>query len=268
MAALLVLILPGCKKSPDSDGPGRLIISLTDAPFPFNMIESASVTITKVEIRKSCDCIPDTNPFIVLWEGSEIFNLLNLRNGLKEELLNIEIPQGEYDLIRLYVEEAGLKVKDGDDYNLKIPSGKQTGIKIFINPGLEVEGGLSSELLLDFDLARSFVMRGNYNTPAGIKGFIFKPVIRAVNNTTAGRLEGMVTDTLKVKIKEASVWVVKDTIVASTVADTLGHYAIIGLPGGTYSVFAAKEKYDTVKVDGVKIVPGNRTILNFILPGK
>ena len=111
-------------------------------------------------------------------------------------------------------------------------------------------------------------MKGNMDSPAGIKGFIFKPVIRAVNNSTAGRLEGSVTDTAKVKIIAASIWVKQDTIVASAIADTLGHYTIIGLPAGTYSVLAAKENYDTVKVDGVKIVEGNRTIMNFILPNK
>lgn len=264
-AASMVIMFSGCSKTPENNGPGRLVINVTDAPFPLDILESASVTITKVEIRKAGDGISDGSPFITLWEGSETFDLLDLRNGLKEELLDIEIPGGEYDLIRLYVDEAGLKVKDGDNFNVKVPSGKQTGLKVFINPGLIVEGGLTSELLLDFDLSRSFIMMGNMYTPAGIKGFNFKPVIRAVNSSTAGRLEGMVTDTAKVKIKEASIWVKQDTVVASTIADTLGHYAIIGIPAGTYSVFAAKENYDTVMVEGVKIVAGNRTVLDFIL---
>jgi len=264
-AASMVNMFSGCNKTQENNDSGRLVINVTDAPFPIDIIESASVTITKVEIRKAGDGISDGSPFITLWEGSETFDLLDLRNGLKEELLDIEIPGGEYNLIRLYVEEAGLKIKDGDNFYVKVPSGKQTGIKVFINPGLIVEGGLTSELLLDFDLSRSFVMKGNMYTPAGIKGFNFKPVIRAVNNSTAGRVEGMVTDTAKVKIKEASVWVKQDTVVASTIADTLGHYVIIGIPAGTYSVFAAKENYDTVMVEGVKIVAGNRTILDFIL---
>ena len=265
--AALVIIFSGCNKDPDN-GPGRLVIKVTDAPFPINLVESASVTITKVEIRKAGDGISDGNPFTVVSEETKTFNLIDLRNGVVEELLNIEIPQGNYDLIRLYVDQADLKIKDGDNFNVKVPSGQQTGIKVFVNPGLVVEGGLTSELLLDFDLSRSFVLRGNLNHGTGINGFIFKPVIRAVNNSTAGRLEGMITDTSKVKIKEASVWVKQDTIVASTVADTLGHYKIIGLPAGIYSVFAAKEDYDTVKVDGVKIVEGNRTILNLVLPNE
>jgi hypothetical protein len=232
------------------------------------MVESAEITITKIEIRKAGDGICDSIPFQVLWEGSETFNLLDLRNGVVENLLDLEIPAGEYNLIRLYVEEAGLKVKDGDSFSLKVPSGHQTGIKIFIRPGLFVDGGLTAELLLDFDLSRSFVMRGNMNSPAGIKGFIFKPVIRAVNNSTAGRLEGKVTDKNNVKIKAASIVVKQDTVVASAIADTMGYYAIIGLPSGYYSVLAAKENFDTVKVDDVRIINGNRTILNFVLPSR
>ena len=267
LAAALVLIFNGCSKTSDN-GNGRLVVKVTDAPFPVDFIESATVTIIKVEIRKAGDGLSDGNPFTVIWEGSEIFNLMDLRNGLVQELLDLEIPAGEYDLIRLYVDEAGLKVKDGDNFNLKVPSGQQTGIKVFIRPGLVVEGGLTTELLLDFDLSRSFVMRGNMESPAGIKGFIFKPVIRAANVSTAGRLEGKITDQNNAKIKEASVIVKQDTVVATAIADTMGYYAIIGLPSGTYSVHAWKENFDTVKVDGVNIVAGNRTILNFVLPNK
>jgi hypothetical protein len=267
LLTVLAMIFAGCNKTTDS-GNGRLVVKITDAPFPIDIVESAAVTITKIEIRKAGDGICDSVQFLVIWEGSETFNLLDLRNGVCENLPDLEIPAGEYNLIRLYVDEASLKVKDGDTFRLKIPSGKQTGIKIFIRPGLVVEGGLTSELLLDFDLSRSFVMRGNMNSPAGIKGFIFKPVIRAVNNSTAGRLEGKVTDKNNAKIKAASIIVKQDTVVASAIADTMGYYAIISLPSGNYSVLAAKENFDTVKIDDVRITNGNRTILNFVLPNR
>jgi len=263
----VALILTGCSKIQNNNSPGKLIVKVTDDQFRIDYVTSATVKITKIEIRKAG--VQTENPFIVLSTDTLSFDLINLRNGITSELLNLDIPQGNYNLIRLYVEEAGLKIKDQTtEYKVKVPSGQQTGIKVFINPPLVVDGGLTSELLLDIDLSKSFVLRGDLNHSAGINGFIFKPVIRAVNNTTAGRLEGMVTDTAKVKIKEASVWVKQDTIVANTIADTLGHYAIIGIPAGTYSVFAAKDNYDTVKVDGVKIIEGNRTILNFVLPKK
>ncbi|MCJ7448679.1 MAG: DUF4382 domain-containing protein [Bacteroidales bacterium] len=265
-----IVLLSSCsdKINNNNNEPGRLVVKVTDAPFPIDFIDSAAVTIIKVEIRKAGDGIADGNPFMVIFEDTITLNLVELRNGIVDELLDIEIPQGKYDLIRLYVDKASLKIKDGDSYNVKVPSGQQTGIKVFIEPAINVEGGLTSELLIDFDLSRSFVMRGNLHKPSGINGFIFKPVIRAVNSTTAGRIAGMVTDTAKIKIKNPTVWVKQDTVVATTVGDTLGHYAIIGLPAGTYSVHATKENYDTVSFTGVKVVEGNLTVQNFILKKK
>jgi hypothetical protein len=268
LAATLVLLFNGCSKTNDN-GNGRLVVNVTDAPFPVNFIESATVTIIKVEIRKAGDGISDGNPFIVLWEGSETFNLLELRNGVVDELLDLEIPAGEYNLLRLYVDEASLKIKDGDNFNVKVPGGQQTGIKIFIVPGLIVEGGLTSELLLDFDLSGSFVLRGNIDSPAGIKGFIFKPVIRAVNNSTAGRLEGLVTDNEKVIIEGASIVIKQnDTDVATAITGADGRYVAMGLPSGTYSVTASKDNYETVTIEDVKIAAGNKTVLSFVLPKK
>jgi hypothetical protein len=266
MTATLAMIITGCNKDNSN---GRIIVKVTDAPFPVNLVESATITITKVEIRKAGDCVSDGSPFSVLWEGSETFNLLELRNGMVEELLNLEIPVGVYDLIRLYVDEAGLKVKDGEYYSVKVPSGQQTGIKIFIDPGLIVEGGLAAELLLDFDLSNSFVMHGNMDSSAGIKGFNFKPVIRAVNNTTAGRIAGLVTDKENAVISEVSVIVKQgDTEIAGAITDASGIYAVIGLPSGTYSVIASKDTYETVTVNDVKVFAGNKTAVNFVLSKK
>jgi hypothetical protein len=263
-----VVSFTACNKSSDNNGAGQLVVKVTDGPFPADMVESATVTITKVEARRAGDGIPDGNPFIVLMEDTVTFDLLDLRNGITAEMLDIEVPAGSYDLVRLYVEEAGLKIKDGDSFDVKVPSGQQTGIKIFIEPAITVTGGLSAELLLDFDLSRSFVVRGNFDSPHGINGFIFKPVIRAVNNSDAGRIMGMVTDTSKVKIANAKVWVEQDTVVATSLTDTLGHYGIIGLPAGKYSVFATKENYDTVAFTDVNIAAGNITVKDFMLTHK
>jgi hypothetical protein len=267
LAVLFVVVFAGCDKAHDN-GTGRLVVKITDAPFPIENVEYATVKITKVELRKEGDCNCDESPFVTVWEGSEIFNLLELRNGVVEELADLEIPQGVYDLVRIYVDEAALKVRDGDEYAVKVPSGKQTGIKVFIEPGINVAGGISAELLLDFDLSRSFVMRGNIQHPEKFNGFIFKPVVRAVNNSIAGRLEGIVKDTESVRIKSARVYVKQDTTIVSSVADTLGHYEVIGLPEGLYSVSAVQDGYDSVVVDDVSILSGNRTIRDFILPGE
>jgi hypothetical protein len=266
LSAVVLIAISSCSKTSDfNEGPGQLIVKITDAPFPINYIESASVTITKIEIRKICDSISDGNPYLVVSEDTLTFNLMELRNGITENLPAIEISQGKYDLLRLYVDKASLKIKNGETFNVKVPSGQQTGIKIFIKPAIIVEGGLTSELLLDFDLSGSFVLRGNLDNPNGINGFIFKPVIRAVNNTTAGRIIGIVTDTSKVEIANAEVWVKQDSILSKTFTDTLGHYAFLGVPAGTYSLFATKQNYDTVSFTAVKVVEGNLTVKDFVL---
>lgn len=159
------ILMTGCNKSeiPNSaSGPGRISVKITDDPFNIDMVEYANVTITKIEIRKAGD--ETENHFMVVSETPVTVNLIELTNGITQELANIEIEPGDYDLVRLYVDETSLKLKsESEPYSLKVPSGEQTGIKVFISPLLHVEGGLTAELLLDFDLSKSFVMRGNMN---------------------------------------------------------------------------------------------------------
>lgn len=252
--------LPGAEE-------GKLNIELTDAPIDLDLVEEANVTISKIEIRKDLEGQEsDTgNPFIKLYDSTETYNLLDLRNGVTETLVDMEVPVGEYDLIRMYVDSANLTLSNGDSYDVKVPSGKQTGIKIFIEPAIQVEGGLTSNLLLDFDISKSFILKGNLNTPAGVKGFNFKPVIRAVNKTTAGQISGMVTDTSEASVEDATVWIEQDTVVATTYSDSTGGYAILGVEEDSYDLFAAKEGYDTLMVENVEVIPGNETTQNLEL---
>ena len=275
----LLLLFAACTRN--DDVPGKLVLKVTDDPFRISYVDSATITITKIEIRKAgphykrhgyAGDEPDTtdrNPYIVLSEDPITLNLPDLRNGITQELLSLEIPQGTYDLIRLYVADAGMKIRDHNSpLHCKVPGGDRTGIKIFIRPPLVVEGGLTSELLLDFDLSRSFVMLGDLRHHMGVTGFIFKPVIRAINTSTAGRVEGIVSDTSETRLANALVWIEQDTIVSTAFTRADGFYAMIGIPAGTYSVFATKENYDTVCVKDIKVTAANRSVVNFRLTDK
>ena len=265
LIGLVLAYLVSCNKNDISEGYGTLKLSITDAPFPVEFIEEAIVTITKIEIRNMDES--EEYPFITVFEDTVEINLIELRNGVQAELSEVEIPAGNYDLIRLYVDEATISVKDYSTYNLKVPSGAQTGIKVFLDPHIRVAGGLT-EILLDFNLDKSFVLKGNINTPSGIKGFNFKPVIRAVNNSTAGTVQGVVSDTSEVLLANAEVWIKTDTVVATAYSDTTGFYAIPGIPEGFYSLYATKENYDTVMYSDVEIVAANRTVKDFELTPK
>ncbi len=252
----------GCNKDDDKSG-GNLIIKITDDPFPANLVEEANVTISKIEIReKSAN---EGDPYIILVETPISYNLLDLRNGFTADLPEFDVPVGVYDHIRLYISEASAKLKDGTTYDLTVPSGAQTGIKIFIKPNIQVQGGLTAELILDFDVNKSFVALGNINSSGGIEGFHFKPVIRAVNSSTAGRIGGTVSDTSSNYLSDASVWIEQDTIISFTITDSTGFYALIGIPAGTYSIYATKMDFDTVTYPNIEVIEGNQTLQDFIL---
>jgi len=119
-------------------------------------------------------------------------------------------------------------------------------------------------LLLDFDLSKSFVMRGH----DAHNGSIFKPCIRATNSSTEGRIEGVVTDNSqdKVGIENATVSLQKDSEEPVTaLTNASGHYAFIGVLAGTYKISAKKENYDASSVVCVAVVPGNKVIQDFVL---
>ncbi|MEJ2585775.1 MAG: DUF4382 domain-containing protein, partial [Robiginitalea sp.] len=54
----LNLFFSGCAEDSgdrNPDGMGRLTVRLTDAPFPYDQVAEANVTIFKVELRKASD---------------------------------------------------------------------------------------------------------------------------------------------------------------------------------------------------------------------
>jgi len=264
LTALLIfgMYFTSCEKEGEQSS-GKLQIQLTDAPFPLDLVTEANVTISKIEIREKIQNDEDGNPFITLSEEEMSFNLLELTNGVTANLVDLELEAGSYDLVRLYVSKASIKLSSGNEYEIHVPSGDKTGIKIFIDPYIEVTGGLTSELLLDLDVSKSFLLLGNLNSPAGVKGFIFKPVIKASNLSTAGRLTGMVTDTSNVAIggTEVSV-IVADTVYTTSFTDLSGAYTLLGLDADKYIVEFAKEGYQNFIVEDVEIVAGNATKLD------
>ena len=254
------VLLWSCTDDGENESTGTLSVKLTDAPFPTEIVAEANVTIDKIEVRKSDAADSDSSSFVVLSTDTMEFNLLDLTNGVTASLAELEIEAGFYDLLRLYVSEASVVLTDGTVYDLKVPSGSQTGIKVFISPSIEVAGGLTSELLLDFDVSKSFVIQGNMNTSAGIKGFLFKPTIKASNLSTSGTLFGMVTDSLSEPIDGATVAIyAADTVYTSTLTDETGGYTILGVEAGTYEVTADYDTYSTATVGDVVITAANQT---------
>lgn len=257
---ICLLALFGCADDNESNS-GRLNVLLTDAPFPTDMVQSASVTIDKVEARRSDES--DESPFVVLSEDQVTIDLLTLRNGLTASLAEIEVPVGSYDLVRLYISDASVELQTGEQYDVNVPSGAETGLKIFISPEIEVSGGLTSDLLLDFDVSQSFVVQGPMSDP---NGFIFKPTIKAANMSSVGRLEGIVIDANDTPIEGAEVAVyAADTLNTTTFTSNNGAYAVLGLMPGEYKVIYSYDNLSPVTEDPVEIVVANKTTVDVTL---
>ncbi|MEN8149947.1 MAG: DUF4382 domain-containing protein, partial [Planctomycetota bacterium] len=260
--------IPG-EREPKSSGPSgqgpRLRILVTDAPFPFDDVKSAIVSVKRVEIREV------DSPFETLmeWDGGRELDLVQLKNGLVNILYAGDPEPGDYDALRIIVEPVEITIlDDGVEKTFtkfKVPSGAQTGIKVYVKPAVSVVTDLTKDIVLDFDLGNSFIVQGNPKTPAGIKGFHFKPVIRAVNRTTAGSLTFRVMsdngtpldDTDDFHIDGAD-WKVIDTTVTPNVtlasgasgtnpddASESGYVFHPGVTAGTFKLEVAYRYHDT-----------------------
>ncbi len=268
IALAVGVVFSGCDSlfNDEEEDTGTLSILLTDAPFPIEWVAEANVTIDSILVHSM-----GSDEFITLFSTPQVFNLLDLRNGVTASLASVEIPTGQYNQMRLIVNDSAASVILNDSVGtsspLDIPSGGKSGMKLNIKPFLQVQAGIESELLLDFDVSKSFHPKGNLDSIGGITGFIFSPVLRVVNLGNTGRLQGTVTDSSSsAVIPGAQVSIsVADTVLTSTLADTLGVYAIIGLPADTYSVEASASDYNTKTVSSVTIDAKGITVQNFAL---
>ncbi len=268
VAVAVGVVFSGCELFDDEgdDTTGTLSVLLTDGPFPADLVAEANVTIDSLDIREK-NTEDSTGAYTTLSREQGTYNLMDLRNGVTETLANLEVAEGIYNQVRLYVSEAEVILKDGSEYPLQVPSGVRTGLKIFISPDIVVNENITAELLLDVDVSKSFVVQGNPYGPGDIE-FLFQPVVRAVNQSTAGRLTGTVTDTSAIAdpIGDAQVWVSQDSIISHTFTDTLaGTYQLIGLTAGSYTACATAAGYDTVTVTDVAITAATATTLDFEL---
>ncbi|WP_420388327.1 DUF4382 domain-containing protein [Roseivirga sp.] len=258
LSLLLLFFFFGCSEDPRDTTSGHLNVSVTDAPFRTDLVQSATVTIYKVEARNKGK--EEGSPFMTLFEGETEINLLELTNGVTSSLVDVEVPVGNYDLVRIYISEASIKLKNGETYDVTVPSGDASGLKIFISPAIEVAGGLTADLLLDFDVSRSFVLKGPADNP---NGFNFRPTIKAANLSSVGSLKGTVSGNQGAPLNGAEVAVyAADTLNTTTFTNSAGEYAVLGLIPGDYEITYSFGELTPITKEGVEIVVANQTTVD------
>jgi hypothetical protein len=270
LAVAIGLALPGCE---DEDlATGRLLLVIGDAPFPLEMISAAEITIGSVSVRSSSN---EGERWESMPAHGGTFDLLSLRNGITTELAAFDLPAGEVDQIRLQILSGHVQLTDGRSFDLKVPSGMSSGLKVFPAPPIVVAGGLTTDVLLDVDLARSF-----RSIPAAprktddIRTFHFNPSLRVANLTTSGSVAGFVystegTDELDDDVPLGGVAVEaypldspefdSGTDGADALTESNGLYRILGLRAGRWAIVARPASHATDSTV-VEIVPGNESV--------
>jgi hypothetical protein len=258
--SLFILMITACGggggSSSVSGGTGTLSLSLTDATT--DEYKAVYVTIKEVWVHMGGNEKKNSN-WEVVASPEETYNLLDLANGVLEQLGISDLPAGHYTQMRLIIGDkpdkgfnfmgekhpyANYIIDSSDVYHeLKIPSGLQTGIKI-VN-GFDIKADEITELLLDFDASRSIVM-------AGASGqWLLKPTIKVLKDYSI--ITGKVTDISPKPLEGVLVSVQKydpdaddpkDEVViqTSTLTDEFGDYAIFIQPG-EYNIVAYKDGF-------------------------
>jgi len=228
-------------------------IYLTDDPGAYR---EAWLDIKNVLVQVSTDTtVPGASG---TWVPSSSFtpgryDLLQYRNGADTAIAAVSVPAGTVSRIQLVLGSSNtLVLDDGQTVTLHAPSDIYCEAKLIVN-GEERTPGLSYDLVLDFDVARSINKAGSSDSSVD---YSFVPYVRAFSKEAGASVEGWVVPT------EAHPYVLatdaaRDTITA--VPDANGYYKFWGIPTGIYTLHFVPDAatgYQASVLTGIKASAG------------
>ena len=232
LAAVAALGLASCSKSDDAANSSKLEVRLIDAPGDFQRVV---LDVRQIEVHLKDEGNPDG--WKMLNFSAQAINVLDYVNGRSALLVSDDFAPGDLKEIRLILGPDSYVVgRDGQQYDLKTPSGQTSGVKLKLEKAT-LKQRETFQLLLDFDVAKSIVERGNWKPGNDKKErYLLKPVIRVV----AQDLRGGISGTVSPAAARPQILAIRSSILGpdtvSTSADVSGAYQIAGLPAGTYRV--------------------------------
>lgn len=185
----------GCSGGGSSTGNGNLSILMTDAP-----VDNATeiwVQFTGVTVKPQ-----NGEQMEFIFDAPRDIDMLTLMNGTTEALLpTTGVPAGSYNWIRLAVNaqfdgsyDSYVMLDTGEKYELQIPSGSQTGLKLV--SGFTVMQGQSTNMVIDWDMRKALVNPMGRPGMGGMPGYFLRPAMRVTDMAQYGTLRGTVADTL------------------------------------------------------------------------
>src|ERR1035437_3553054 len=191
-----LVLIGACSSGSSSTAPGNgtMVVQLTDAPFAFDSVKSVDVFVLRVDGKQADGDSTDAakgagedsssaDGWTTLATPNKSINLLALQNGVTMTIGQLDLPAGTYRGFRLVIDpsRSSITLKNGQVLtttsppSVSFPSGSHSGIKIELAQPVTISTSGTVTLVVDFDLANSFALRGN---SLSLNGLIFKPVVR------------------------------------------------------------------------------------------
>lgn len=260
LAALLAaVVVSACGGGGGDAGaaPGTLGVSMTDAPACG--FDAVNVTVHKVRVHQSSSAAEsDAGWTDITLSPARKINLLNLTNGVLDNLGETPLAAGHYTQLRLVLDPntAGGLLNSvvptgGVETALVTPSAVQSGIKL-VN-AFDVVSSSRVDLLLDFDACKSIVTRGNGT-------YALKPVIKVIPFVLNG-INGFVDQALlggavMVTAQQGGV------IIQSTAPNTqTGEFFLARLATGNYDVVLTANGRATAVIAAVPVTSSTSVTL-------
>ena len=250
LAALIAAF--GCSDTTSpaaAGGEGRLQLTLIDARADFDEV---NVVVIGVRAHRAGD--DSTGGWMTVSDDTFAVDLLTLTDGNGVVIADTLLPAGRYTQIRLLLGEGANVVVDSQTYDLEVPSGATSGLKL--NHPFTLAAGSLYAATLDFDAHRSIHRTGNGR-------WIMRPVIRVMVDAISGGLRGVVYP----DSAGSEVWAAGATDTAHAWVDTLsGEFRFAMLQRGLYDVtiVSADTAYGDTTLSGVEIFTGVTTDLDTI----
>ncbi|GEM_PF-1848992 len=247
----MLLFVMGCEEDDDLTAPpdgdsGQVVMHLADAPA--DDVDEVNIVVGEVEVHS------DEHGWVVIREETQTFDILQLKNGETVVLSDTSLLAGHYTQIRLHVEEGSYVVVDGEQHELEIPSGYQTGIKLVGE--FDVHANESISVLLDFDAHQSIVHNDG--------GYILSPTIRFQVLDVSGDITGTIE---QVDARAVIVASQDGEVITTTYADELdGSFTLFALQAGIYhvTVISREDESEFAEFPEVEVTANQTTDLGTI----
>jgi hypothetical protein len=240
LASISLFILSACNSN---DGTTSFVVRLTDSPGDY---EAVNIDILSVEVHSD-----NGDGWTTLDSNADVYDLLTLTNGVETVIANDVLPAGRVSQLRLILGNNNSVVVDGETFDLTVPSGSESGLKLQINADL-IEG-ITYSVLLDFDAAKSIVATGSGK-------YILKPVVKTITEAQDGAIQGTVLPAAE----SVAIYAIieDDTVSTSYAAEGNADFFLGGLADASYKIGidpGELSDYQEVIIENVTVTIGTVT---------